>query len=160
MKITEILGDSVREDLSFIASKMTDLDEDSSILFIGEKFSDIKKINSHERLSKTQIAKDDEKKIQIFYPDRSDLKIFFMTNRDFKKLDENFDYLIFLDSEKIDFVDFNKAHKKIFILSARRQESQFLKKLREEKLYVGFFGRKSKDYEIIQLGLPEMWDEF
>lgn len=150
----------MREDLSFIASKMTDLDENSSILFLGEKFSDIKKINSHERLSKTQIVKGDEKKIQIFYPDRSDLKIFFMTNRDFKKLDENFDYLIFLDSEKIEVEDFNKAHKKIFILSTRRQESQFLKKLREEKLYVGFFGRKSKDYEIIQLGLPEMWDEF
>lgn len=150
----------MREDLSFIASKMTDLDKNSSILFLGENFSDIKKINSHENLSKAQVVKNDEKKIQIFYPDRFDLKIFFMTNRDFEKLDEKFDYLIFLDSEKIKTDDFKKAKRKVFILSTRQQESQFLKKLREEKLYVGFFGRKSKDYEIIQLGLPEMWDEF
>lgn len=164
MRIVEILGDSVREDLSFVSSKVADLDKNSSVLFLGEKISDIRKINRHVNLAKTQIYKPNENFIQIFFRDR---KMFFTTTQKFKKHLEsghlklnNFDFLILIDTVKDVQALFSQALKKVFLLTVRGNESDFIKSMRDK-----YYREIDKDFEnskyrIIQLGLPELWEGF
>ena len=48
--ITEILGDSIRQDLNFIASKINDLPENSTLFFVGLKNDDLKLVKDQLNL--------------------------------------------------------------------------------------------------------------
>lgn len=147
--ITEILGDSIRQDLNFVASKINDLPINSTLIFVSLENDGLKLVRDQEKLSLTEIDLKNEKRYKFTIPKREDLKIYFYN---IKNLDEEADFIIVLANEKDREIEFKKlldfSKKKIFFLTVLNKEPNFIKEIRE---------KNKKELELIQLSVPENW---
>lgn len=145
MELTEILGDSIREDLNFVASKLKDLPKNKSITFIGKNLETIKTLKESKPFSKIEIDKNENRyKIK-----NKNYKIYFILSKNLEKF-KTLDYTFLIDFEKIETAK-ARTKEKVFLLTDRKNNSKELNKIRDENY---------KNLEIIQLGLPESWTDF
>ena len=157
MTITEILGDSIQQDLNFVASKINDAPKNSTVVFIGQENVEVAKVRSVEKFSLAEIDVKNEKRYKFVIPGRKDLKVFFTNLKNFL-LDDDTDFLIILMMDEkfdLDFRKFleisKKVKEKIFLLTVTRKEPDLIKKIRMDF---------RKDLKLIQLGVPEKWIDF
>ena len=145
-KVVEILGDSVREDLNFVSSKIEVLPTGKTVYFVSENLRDIKLLKQAPLLSRIEIDVKNESRYKIIFP--KNLKLYFILSKNLEKF-KDIDYLFLINLEKFEKVK-KKAREKVFLLTARGEEPKKIAEIREE------LGEK---LEIIQLGLPESWLE-
>ena len=81
MKLTEILGDSIREDLNFIADRLKDLPKNKSVTFVGKNLETIKTLKESPSFSKIEIDIDNESRYKITHPQYKNLKIYFILSK-------------------------------------------------------------------------------
>ena len=146
MRILEILGDSIREDLNFVASKLGDLPSHKSVAFIGSSLNDITLLKQSPAFSKIEIDRENEARYKIHV---KNFEIYFILSKNLEKF-ERFDYIFLIDLSVFNKA-INLAREKVFLLTDRRYVSKELDEIRDENF---------KNLEIIQLGLPESWVEF
>ena len=177
MKVVEILGDSVREDLNFVADKIKDLPEGKTVYFVFENLRDLVRLKEAPAFSRIEIDTENENRYKIFVKNvresavkggnfseknqkngkitkklrksRKNPEIYFILSKNLKNFN-NIDYLFLVDLEKFEDVK-KKAEEKLFLLTDREHETEKLKEIREKNY---------KNLKIIQLGLPESWVEF
>ena len=144
MKITEILGDSLREDLNFISSKVKDLPKNKSVVFVGESLELIPKIKEAPAFSKIEVDVEDENRYKIYF---QGAEIYFILSKNLTKF-KNFDYIFLIDLNVLKKAK-KMAKEKVFLLTSRKKQLKALEDIREEE-----------NPEIIQLGLPNSWIDF
>ncbi|MBQ2638902.1 hypothetical protein IJF91_02455 [Candidatus Saccharibacteria bacterium] len=154
IKVVEILGDSVREDLNFVADKMKVLPNRKTVYFVRENLEAISKIKEAPAFSKIEIDVKNESRYKIYFrapkaEKAENPEIYFILSKNLEKF-KDIDYLFLLSLEKFEKAR-KSAREKVFLLTARGKESKKLEEIREEL---------GESLEIIQLGLPENWLEF
>ncbi len=157
--LIEVLGDSIRDDLNFVISKLPLLPINSTIFFIGRYNFDLRYLKMIKDL---QI--DGE---SIYFPKRPDIKMHFLTAHRTKGLQADYIFILNclkgqqgfpaikhpsnIDEERrLFYVALTRAKKRVFLLTVHNQESIFIKEIRT------CWHRKLK---LIQLGSPESWIE-